>query len=209
MPNYIYQVKDHSGSTLNGVVQAADLEEASRILRGDGRALLELRQQASTATAAARRPRRVRPDDVIYVTNQLAVMIATGVPITDALDGIAAQSNHSGLQRLLRDVCDQVKAGSWLWTALGRHPKVFDALYVNMIRASEASGTMAATLERLCQYLRVQRETRRQIRGAMAYPVGLLVFCVLVVTVMMTFVLPRFCTSTRAARPSCRPPRGC
>ena len=93
---------------------------------------------------------------------------------------------------MLKDVADQVKGGAVFSAALARHPECFDGLYVNLIKAGEASGTLGSTLERMCQHLRKESEIQKQVRGAMIYPCVLLGCCVLVVASVLTFVLPKF-----------------
>ena len=192
MPSFVYQVKDASGGSSTGLLQAPSIDDASRMLRGDGKIVVDLHEQSRMASAPSARLRRVRPDDILYVTNQITVMVETGVPLTEALDGIVEQTTHTGVKAVIGDIAEQVKSGVEFSTALARHPKHFGDLYVNLVRASEVSGTMGTMLERLCQYQRAQRETRKQIRGAMLYPAVLLSFSVLVLVAMMTFVLPRF-----------------
>jgi type IV pilus assembly protein PilC len=172
---------------------AADLDEASRHLRGEGNVIVDLHEQEETA--APRRPvsrAKPRTDDVILFANQLAVMVDTGVPLAEALESITEQNASERIQPVLRDVCEQVKSGTEFSTALGRHPKVFGPLFVSMVSASEASGTMGAMLQRVARHLVDQRELKRQVAGAMAYPVAMLGLCALVVVGMLAFILPRF-----------------
>ena len=192
MPAFAYRVREASGQSATGVLDAPSLNEAGRMLRADGRAIVELGPQAAVPVVASARLRRVGADDVLLLTNQLAVMLDTGVPLSDALDGIGAQTRHTGLAHLVRDIAGQVQGGSDFSSALRRQEKLFGELYVNMVAASEASGTMAAMLQRLSEYLTGQREMRKQIRGAMLYPMSILSFSVVIVVLMMWFVLPRF-----------------
>jgi type IV pilus assembly protein PilC len=93
---------------------------------------------------------------------------------------------------MVDDLAEQVKAGSTFSSALKRRPREFSPLFVNMIRASEATGSMGSMLRRVCQYMQNEREIRKQVAGAMIYPIGLLGFSVTIVMAMMLFVLPRF-----------------
>ena len=135
---------------------------------------------------------RVGTDEVIFFANQLAVMVDTGVPVTEAIDTIAEQAEHPGLRSVLTDVGDRVKAGMEFSAALERHPRVFSELFVSLVRASEASGTLGSMLQRVATYLGEQRETRKRVQGAMVYPLCMLGFCVAVVVGLLAFVLPRF-----------------
>jgi len=197
MTQFAYQVRNAKGETATGQLSASSADEAARVLRGDGNVIIDLRAQS--APAEARRPaadqpsrKRARRDDVIFFANQLAVMVDTGVPLPDALDGIAAQTAHEGFRSVLDDLSEQVKTGSEFSAALARYQKVFGKLFVAMVRASEASGTMGKMLQRVSRYLEEQRQIRKRVRGALLYPVGMLTFSVIVVVCMLTFVLPRF-----------------
>jgi len=193
MPRFIYQVRDIRGGMLSGVLAASDVTEASRQLRSDGHVIVDLReQQDSVRTRAAASTTRVRNTDVIIFANQLAVMVDTGVPLIEALDAIAAQIKSESFKPVLVEIADQVKAGGEFSNALATYPRIFDHLFVSMVRASEASGTMGTMLQRVAKYLQKQRALRRQVKGAMAYPLAMLGFCVLVVAGMLTFILPRF-----------------
>jgi len=192
MPSFVYQVRDGGGAAISGTLEAASLDEAGRILRSDGKTIVELRPRAADRIAAGPRPRKIKTDDLVYFSNQLAVMVDTGVPLVEALDCIGDQTSHTGLQVLIARLADEVRAGGEFSTALSRFPKVFDDLFVSLVRASEVSGTMGPMLERLCSYLRTQREIRGQIRSAMMYPVGIMIFSVGILVAMMLFVLPRF-----------------
>jgi type IV pilus assembly protein PilC len=193
MTSFAYQARDNSGASVAGVLQAGTLEEASRQLRGEGKVIVTLHPESvDRRPPRAPRSRRVSQDDVLYFSNQLAVMVDTGVTVSEALDSIAQQSHNGGMKSLVNDIAAQVKAGGELSAALARHPKVFGDLYVNMVAASETSGTTGAMLQRVCEYLRSQREVRKQVRGAMLYPAGILTFSLVIVMLMMVFVLPRF-----------------
>ena len=190
MARFMYSARDSAGEAVAGVLEAPSLEDAGRMLRSDGKTIVEL--SAALVVGATERLRRVRQEDLLYFSNQLAVMVDTGVPLTEALDSIAEETTHNGLKAMVTDIANQVKGGIEFSAALGRYPKVFSELYVNMVGASEASGTMGPMLERLCGYMRTQRQTRKDVAGAMLYPCGILGFSLLILVLMMAFVLPRF-----------------
>jgi type IV pilus assembly protein PilC len=197
MTIFAYQVRDAKGATASGVVNANDVNEASRMLRNEGHVIVDLHEQGATearadAGQAGARRRRIRRDEVIYFANQLAVMVDTGVSLADALDSIALQAESEQFKAVMTDVSSQVKGGVEFSAALAKYPKLFGRLFVAMVRASEASGTMGKMLQRVAKYLEKERQIRRRIRGAMTYPVAMLCFCILVVTGMLIFVLPRF-----------------
>jgi type IV pilus assembly protein PilC len=195
MPQFAYQVRDSKGATQRGVVAASDPMEASRALRSEGNVVVDITEHLPTAAQGAPSPggrRRVNRDDVIVFANQLAVMVDTGVPLAEAMNSIAEQTANEGFQPVLQEISTDIQGGVEFSTALERHPKIFDNLFISMVRASEASGTMGMMLQRVAKYLHAQQGLRRKVKGAMAYPLAMLGFCVLVVVAMLIFILPRF-----------------
>lgn len=194
MTSFVYQVRESNGTISSGVLSANDMIEASRQLRQDGNVIVSLQEErrALSGTENAPRKKRIRSDDVIYFATQLAVMVDTGVPLSEALDAISSQCEHPSMKSVIEDLSLQVKGGSAFSAALESHPKVFDTLFVAMMRASEASGRMGEILQEVSEYMARQREIRNQVKGAMTYPLCMLVFCILVVVGMMLFILPRF-----------------
>ena len=195
MPQFAYAVRDATGGNSSGVLTASSEAEASRMLRGEGHIILDLREQAASpvlAHAGDLSRKRAKRDDVIFFANQLAVMVDTGVSLPDALDGIAQQTEHDGFRDVLEDLSEEVKSGVDFSTALAKYPRIFGRLFVAMVKASEASGTMGKMLQRISRYQEQQRQIRKRVKGAIMYPAGMLGFCVVVVICMLTFVLPRF-----------------
>ena len=175
MPDNAYQVADGPHGGGGTIVDAHGGHE-------DGR-------PHARYTAA---PKKVKHDQVIFLASQLSIMVDTGVPLDEALDSIAEQTDHTGLRALVADVSERVKGGSEFSSALESHPKVFDTLFISLMRASEASGTMGQMLTRASDYMESERETRKRVKGAMIYPASMMSFCVLVVIGLMVFILPRF-----------------
>lgn len=194
MIQFKYQVRDSGGVFAAGVIAAEGLDDASRLLRREGKTIISLQESTGLDEQAvlAGRPKRIRRDDVIFFANQLAVMVDTGVPISEALDAIGSQTEHSGMKAVLRDLSDRVKGGLEFSSALQEHPKVFNRLFISLMKASEASGTMGQMLIRVAEYMKRERDTRKAIKGAMVYPLCMLGFAVCVVIALLIFVLPRF-----------------
>lgn len=191
MPEFDYQIRDAAGTSSAGVLTAESAQKAAGKLRKDGGTVISVTEHRPE-DAYQPRPKRIRRDDVIFFANELAVMVDTGVPLADALDSIADQTEHTGMQEVLRDVSNRVKGGLQFSSALEHHPKVFGRLFVSLVRASEATGSMGEMLMRISRYMKDERDIRKQIKGAMVYPLSMLAFCVLVVVGLLTFVLPRF-----------------
>ncbi|MHC4153453.1 MAG: type II secretion system F family protein, partial [Planctomycetota bacterium] len=119
-------------------------------------------------------------------------MLDSGVVLSDALDAIAAQSENDVFKRVIIDVAQTVKSGEYFSRALSVYPRIFNSMFVSMVRASEASGTMAEMLKVLSGYLDFEMETRKQIKGALTYPFIMALMAVAATGTLMFFVLPRF-----------------
>jgi len=195
MPRFVFQVRDATGANNTGALMADTVDEASHMLRNDGKTIISIREELATAqgdVVSHAHRKRVKHDDIIYFATQLAVMVDTGVPLAEALDAIVDQTDHLGLKTIVADISDQVKAGVEFSSALEKYPKVFGKLFVALMKASEVSGTMGQMLLRVSEYLEQERDTRKKVKGALTYPSFMLGFCVLTVVSLLVFVLPRF-----------------
>lgn len=195
MPTFAYEARDNQGQLAAGVLVAETLTDAGKALRAEGKVILDLQEQSPQQAAAAKpatKSLRVPHDEVIVFANQLAVMLDTGVPLVEAIQGMKDQAVHPNFRLVLDDINDQINSGQDFSSALARHPRVFGQLFASMVKASEASGTLSRMLQRVAKYLQEQRAIVRRVKGAMAYPCAMLGFCVLVVVGMLVFILPRF-----------------
>jgi type IV pilus assembly protein PilC len=130
--------------------------------------------------------------DILNFTNQLAIMVRAGISIQDSLELIAAQLENQRFVAIIADLKDRIEAGRSFSQALAEHPQVFSNLYINMVAAAEASGSLSSMLQKLAEYLDQEAETRSQIKGSMVYPIIIAVMAVLVTIFLLCFVLPRF-----------------
>ncbi len=130
--------------------------------------------------------------DILHFTSQLAVMIRAGISLQDALEGIGSQCDNMKFKAVLRDLKLRIEEGNSFSQALAEHPQVFNNLYINMVAAAEASGSLSDMLQKLAEYLDQETETRSQVKGAMVYPVIIAVMAIAVTVFLLCFVLPRF-----------------
>jgi type IV pilus assembly protein PilC len=135
---------------------------------------------------------KVRQADLILFTTQLSVMLDSGVVLSDALDAIAEQAEHGVFREVIMDISEKVKSGETFSKTLAVYPKIFNPMFISMVKASEASGKMAEMLEVLSGYLDFETETRKQIKGALTYPFIMAMMAVAATGTLMFFVLPRF-----------------
>ena len=191
--NYIYQARDRSGEIVEGELIAVTAEQASQQLRHEGLFPLSIQEHGQEETTARKGllKKRVPRSDVIYLTNQLAVMVDAGVPLASALEGLARQAENPTLKHALTHIHLAVEGGETLSAALADFPKIFDRTYVNLVKASEASGTLAEMLERIAQQTGSEMETRQKVKGAMMYPAVMLLMCIGVSIFLLTYVFPK------------------
>ncbi len=198
MPNYKYQVRTSAGQTTTGVLAADNVSSAATVLRNQGSHIMALQPVGSEAEVGfmakfrelnAGRPRQKH---VLDFTTQLAVMMRAGINLRAALDGIADQTVHLGFKKVLLQIKSDVEGGKQFSQALTRHAKLFGPLYINMVRASEMSGSFAEMLDRIAEYIGQEIETRKMVLGAAIYPGIIGTMAVGVTIFLLTFVLPKF-----------------
>ncbi len=129
---------------------------------------------------------------ILHFTSQLAVMIRAGISLQDALEGIGSQHDNAKFKAVIRDLKLRIEEGNSFSQALAEHPQIFTNLYINMVAAAEASGSLSDMLQKLAEYLDQEAETRSQVKSAMVYPIIIAVMAVSVTIFLLCFVLPRF-----------------
>ncbi|NLX96211.1 MAG: type II secretion system F family protein [Rhodopirellula sp.] len=187
--SYQYRVRDPMGKIHEGTVEAATPEDAGQQLRRDGFQVLEIEEADADQPLF---PARVSKSDLIYATSQLAIMVDTGITLSAALAGIVEQEENPTFRKVLAELKNAVEGGEDFSTALARYPKLFDKTYVSLVRASEATGSLGAMLDRVANYLRKELETRGKVRAAMAYPGVMMVLAAGVTVFLLTYILPKF-----------------
>ena len=199
MPNYRYQVRSGNGQTQVGVVAADSVTTAAQILRNQGVHVLSLTPMVGGMAQGALMARlrelnagKPKQKHVLDFTSQLAVMIRAGINLRASLDGIADQTEHVMFKKIITGLKTDVESGKQFSEAIARHPKLFGPLYVNMVRASEMSGSFSKMLDRVASYIAQQLETRKMVVGASIYPAIIGTMAVGVTIFLLTFVLPKF-----------------
>ena len=197
MAVYAFKGVDARGKSIKGVRDADNAKALRTVLKRDGILATEILEQSEAAKKAARDIdlgrmfRRVSQADVAIATRQLSVLIRSGVPLVEALSALIEQLDHPELKNAFTDTRNQVNEGSTLADALKAHPKIFQNLYVNMVAAGEASGTLEEVLGRLAEFLDDQTRLQSKVRGALAYPLVMAVVVILILFLMMSVVVPK------------------
>lgn len=196
MPTFTYTARDRSGQQTRGVMTGTDVNQIREQLRKRDLYLTSVRQHAGGADRRqigrlfARRS--VKLGDMVVMSRQLATLVRAGMPLVEALFSVAAQTENPLLVETLNEVRVDVLTGSNLADAMGRHPKVFNELYVSLVRAGEAGGVLDETLETAAIQFDKEAELREKVRSAFVYPILVLITAVGVVAYLLGAVVPVF-----------------
>lgn len=199
MPVYEYTALDTSGKSSNGIIDADSPVAARQKLRGSGMFPVEVKESASVSapTGLSSGPvsvsglfKRVKPGEVSVMTRQLSILLAAGVPLVGALDALLSQIVNPLLKKNLAQIKESINEGNSLAFSISHHPKLFSNIYVNMVRAGEASGSLDVVLARLAEYGERQEALRGRFKAALAYPVFMCLIGSLVLFFLITFIVP-------------------
>ena len=190
---FIYQAKDSRGALRSGELNVDSYEVAATQLRQQSLYVVSLEEavESSAKGLPSLFAKRITQRDIVEFASQLAVMVDAGVPISSALEGLVGQTDNPTMKSMLTALQDNVQAGEDLSNALAKYPKHFDKAFVNLVKASEASGQLGPMLERIAVQYRTESETRSKIKGALIYPAAMVTMCVGVVIFLLTYVFPK------------------
>jgi type IV pilus assembly protein PilC len=202
MPTYQFEAMDGSGQEIKDVIEAANEEEAQATIKQMGYFVTKLsvkkaRKQSAKAAAAKKRGKSfaiggVGGKQITTFTRQLAILQDAGLPILRSLKILESQCKPGALKNTLIDVCDEIEGGATLSEAMGKSPKAFDRLYVNMIKAGEAGGALETILKRLAEFQERSQSLKRKVKGALVYPVTVVTFAVGILVFIMLKIVPAF-----------------
>lgn len=191
MATYAWEGRTRTGDVRRGTIEAETEEMVLARLKADQITVTSVKKQGSLLD---RLPvgSGVSEKDLVVFTRQFSTMIDAGLPLVQCLDILANQAENKKFSKVLFDVKHHVESGATFSDALKRHPRVFDELYVNLIAAGEVGGILDTILQRLGNYIEKAMKLKRQVKGAMVYPIAILCVAVLVVIVLLTKVIPVF-----------------
>ncbi len=214
MQKFSYVAVDAAGKESRGVVEANNQSQAVAKIRGQGLFPTSIGSGANAAaTAAGARagtPRkaasklqmelkmpaflrgRAKPKDLMVVTRQLATLVEAGLPLLRGLRVLLRQTKNPALRHALESMGQSVESGSTFSEALAQHPRVFDYLYVNMVRAGEAAGAIEVVLTRLAEFMEKAERIKNKVKSAMIYPMVVLFAAVGILAFLLTAIIPKF-----------------
>jgi type IV pilus assembly protein PilC len=203
MPTYKYEAMDTSGGEVKDSVEAMSEEEAQQKIRQMGYFVTKITEVAASAKKGKKKAGKRKKGKTFTIggvsgkalctfTRQFSTLQDAGLPVLRSLRILEGQMKPGVLKNALMDVVDDVESGSTLSEAFGKHPKCFDRLYVNMVKAGEAGGALETILKRLADFKEKAQSLKRRIIGAMVYPVVVILVAVGILTFIMIYIIPKF-----------------
>jgi len=201
MPTYQYEAMDQTGKTVKDTIEASTQEEAQQIIRQKGFFVTSIGEKAKTKAKAKKKGKKkkksftfgkIKPKQLCTFTRQLSTLQDAGLPILRSLRILEGQCKPGVLKNSLGDVVEDIESGLTLSEAFAKHPKAFDRLYCNMVRAGEAGGALEAILQRLADFKEKSQSLKRKIKGAMVYPIVVVTVAVTIVGFILYFIIPKF-----------------
>src|SRR5215813_6572225 len=193
MPVYTYRGTNRAGTSVSGEMTATSKTELQSLLR----------RQQITPSKMSEKGREfniptfgggVNAKELAIFTRQFSVMIDAGLPLVQCLEILASQQENKTFQKVLTNTRSSVEGGATLSSAMKQSPKVFDALYTNMVEAGETGGILDTILQRLSGYIEKNVKLQRAVKSALVYPVGVLSIAALVIILLLWKVVPIFAT---------------
>src|SRR5262249_43925833 len=206
MPTYKFEAMDTTGAEVKDSVDAASEEEAQQKIRQMGYFVTKITESSGGRKKGKKEGKRkgrrkkgqvftiggVSAKHLCTFTRQFSTLQDAGLPVLRSLRILEGQMKPGVLKNALIDVVDDVESGATLSEAFGKHPKCFDRLYVNMVKAGEAGGALEIILKRLADFKEKAQSLKRKITGAMVYPVVVILVAVAILTFIMIWIIPKF-----------------
>ncbi len=190
MAEWVYEARTRAGEVQTGIIEADSKEAVQSRLRARQLNPVKIKKKGRQLSLAF--GTGVDAKELVIFTRQFATMIDAGLPLVQCLDILSTRGENKALNTILKDVKDYVEQGGTFSEGLARHPKLFDELFVNLVRAGEMGGILDTILNRLAGYIEKRVKLARQVRGAMVYPVAIFFIAMIVVVIMLAWVIPSF-----------------
>jgi len=197
VPTFRYAAKDQDARSLTGKIEANDVNMVIEELRKRRLIIISIdeeKQRTLFSKNASKGAKPIKAEDVILFARQMATMVDAGIPILQTMDALEDQASNLSFKKVLAQVRDDIRLGASLSAAFAKHPKVFDSLFVNMIKVGESGGVLTTVLERLSSYMEKADKLKRKVTSAMIYPSVIVGMAIVVTTILIIKVVPTFKT---------------
>jgi type IV pilus assembly protein PilC len=205
MPTYQYEAMDHTGREVKDTIDASTQEEAQQLIRQKGFFVTKIAEKAKKTSTRAKAKKgggrrkkkaftigRISTKQLCTFTRQLSTLQDAGLPILRSLKILEGQCKPGVLKNSLADIVEDIESGQTLSEACAKHPKAFDRLYCNMIKAGEAGGALEAILQRLADFKEKSQSLKRRVKSAMVYPIVVIFVACVIVGFILYFIIPKF-----------------
>lgn len=190
MAEFLYEARSRTGETRKGSMEAESIEAVENRLKAQNLNPVKVKKKPKEISISFGSP--VTDKELVIFTRQFATMIDAGLPLVQCLEILSGQGDNKAFIKVLKEIKNHVEQGGTFSEALGRHPKIFDSLYVNLVAAGELGGILDTILQRLAQYIEKRVKLKTQVQGALVYPTIIAFVAVAVMVVLLTFVIPAF-----------------
>ena len=191
MKRFIFKAKDKSGKVVTGEVEASNESQAARLVRGKGLLVLSIKKAVENPLNLIKKFKdRITTNDVATFTRQFSTMVAAGLPITESLLILKSQAKGS-MGKVVSQILADVEGGESMSKSFMKHPTVFSPTYIALVKSGEAGGVLDTVLVRLADSLEKQQEFKGKVKGALIYPMIIIIGMIIVAFIMMIFVIPR------------------
>jgi len=191
MQRYRYTARDSSGQTVSSTVDAQSEQEAAKIIRKEGISPVDIKAEAGAIGNIRNLFHRVNAKDKVLFSRQLSTLINAGLPLVQSLRNVAEQTANKRLKAVIDEVITDVEGGTNFSTVLGKHPEIFNRVFVSLVAAGEVSGTLDKALERIADQQEKDADLISKVRGAMIYPIIVLAVMAGVIGFMLVKVIPQ------------------
>lgn len=200
MVSFEFHVKDQEGKDIKGVQEAEDITRLVGLFRERGYHVISVQPAKKNGRLFAmgsgknirKKRRRVKLDDLVVFSRQIATMVEAGVPLLQSLSILAEQMDSATFQNIILTVRDDIESGKKFSEALAKHPKIFSSLFVNLAKAGEESGNLHEMLDRVANYFESMSSLRKKVRSALIYPCVVSCMAFGITGFMLTFIIPKF-----------------
>jgi type IV pilus assembly protein PilC len=191
MPKFAYVAAGPDGATVKGLQEADTMTSARVALLSRDLAVHKLEEKRSILQLELTKT-RIKPTELMHMSRQLAAFFRAGVPILDAVQVLGEESTSRGVQRVMAEIREDLRAGATLSDAFERHPRDFPPFYTSILRSAELTGRLDIVLDQLSTYIERDLDARRKVKSAITYPAIVMVMAIVTVIVLATYVLPKF-----------------
>lgn len=192
MPVFEYLLVNKKKETVSSTIEAADKLSAINALKSRGQ-LIKIEEKSAKKSGGfsfGKKKKGAKTDELVMFTRQLSAMVSAGVPILRSLNSMAKHAESAGFRETINAVIKDIEGGMSFADALGKHPETFNDIYVNMVAAGETGGILDDILKRLALQQEKNSSMKKKIKGAMTYPIVLLVITIIAFFILMTFIIP-------------------